>query len=379
MRLQGLIARAEGILGDPRYEELREFWNRFYALKEKGRIPVKVTLTTGFFARHLDIDLINHYQKPEKYVEDSLRILSFQHNEILDDRVIGGIVINFGEAFEASLFGQKPVFRSDRDPWIGKPIIETEEDIENLNYPDFYKSGLMPKILEVYETAEKMVKGRVPVFFERWDRSPWGVAVHLRGLTELLKDTIQNPEFVHKLLTFVTESRVRWERKKEEYLGTNTESAFLANDEVDAQLISPRTYRVFAYRYEKKLADFYPKGIFYFHSCGNITPFLDTISSIRGLRRLHISPATDFETAVDKFGRNIVFEKRMHPVKDLELCDANTMERRIKEVLKTGSETFMELDPGPIEDASIEKIRTWINAARKAIESQSQWYAGAAQ
>ena len=372
MQLENLIARAETVLRDPRYEELREFWNRFYALKEPDRIPIKITLTTAFFARHLGFDLVDHYWKPERYVEDSLRILGFQHEVIPDDRVINGIVLNFGEVFEASLFGSEPFFTSDRDPWIGKPAIKAEEDLENLDYPDFYKSGLMPKVLEVYETAQRMLKDKIPVFFERWDRSPWGIAVHLRGLDRLLKDTVQNQQLVHKLLAFITESRIRWEKEKEAYLGTETVRASLANDEVDARLMSPRAYRTFAYPYEKKLADFYPEGIFYFHSCGDITPFLETIASIRGLGRLHISPATDFKTAVERFGRNLVFEKRVHPVKDLELCGAKTMERRIREILKTGAGTFIELDPGPIESGPIEKIKTWIMVARKTIESHSQ-------
>ncbi len=365
MQLKRLVERVEKTISDPKYEQLRRFWNDFYALKETNRIPIRVTLTMAFFAKNLNINLIDHYQKPEKYVEDSLRILSFQHDEILDDRVIGGIVINFGEVFESSLFGSKPVFKSHRDPLIGEPIIKAEEDVENLNHPDFYESGLMPKILKVYETAEKMVKRKIPVFFERWDRSPWGTAVHLRGLIELLKDTIRNPDFVYKLLTFITESRMRWEREKEKFLGAKTERAFLYNDEVDAKVISPKIYQVFAHPYEKKLADFYAKGIFYFHSCGDITPFLDTIATIRGLRRLHISPATDFKTAVDKFGRKFVFQKRMHPVRDLELCDIKTMELKIEEVLKLGRGTIMELDPGSIQDVSLEKVKTWINVARK--------------
>lgn len=370
MQLRMLIEKVEKIIRDPKYEELRRFWNDFYALKKTNRIPIIITLNMTFFARTLNIDLIDHYQKPEKYIEDSLKILSFQHKEILDDRVKGGIVITYGEGFESSLFGSKPTFKSDTDPWVGKPIIKTEEDLENLNYPDFYESGLMPKILKVYETAEKIVKGKIPVFFERWDRSPWGIAVHLRGLAELLMDTFRNPDFVHKLLTFITESRMRWEREKERFLGAKTESAYLYNDEVNAQVISPEIYQVFAYPYEKKLADFYSKGIFYFHSCGDITPFLDTISTIRGLTRLHISPATDFETAVHKLRRKFVFEKRMHPLNDLGLCDAKTMELKIKEVLKVGRETFMQLDPGPIQDESLEKVKTWINAARKTIKSE---------
>jgi len=223
----------------------------------------------------------------------------------------------------------------------------------------------MPKILKVYETAEKLVKGKIPVFFERWDRSPWGTAVHLRGLVELWKDTVRNPDLVHKLLTLITESRIRWEKEKAKFLGVKTERGFLYNDEVDAKFISPKIYQVFAHPYEKKLANFYPKGIFYFHSCGDITPFLSTIATIPGLRRLHISPATDFNTAVIKFGRNLVFQKRMHPVNDLLLCNDKDMELKIKEVLNIGRKNAIELDPGPILDISIDKIKKWINIARK--------------
>ena len=370
MHPKSLVESVEAVVNDPKYDELRTLWNDFYAFKETKCIPIRITLTMRFFAENLGINLVDHYLKPERYVKDSLRILSFQNEQIHDDRIIGGIVINFGEPFESSLFGSRPLFASDRDPMVGAPVVKTEDDLENLKYPDFYRSGLMPKILDVYEAAEKLVKGRIPVFFERWDRSPWGVAAHIRGLDELLKDTIRDPDFVHRLLAFVTESRMKWERERERFLGEKTERAFLSNDEVNAVVMGPKTYEAFAHPYERKLADFYSKGIFYFHSCGDITPFLDTIATIRGLRRLHISPATNFKTAIRKLGRRFAFHKRLDPARDLELCDEKTMKRRIEEVLKIGKETLMELDPGPIQDAPVQKIRQWIQLARDATKRE---------
>ena len=370
MHLKRIIDEVEHIISDPKYEELRKFWNNFYNKKEVNRVPIKITLTMEFFAKNLNINLIDHYFKPEKYIEDSLKIIDFQSREIHDDRVLGGIVINFGEAFESSLFGSKPIYLPDSDPWLNEPIIKTEEDFENLNYPDFYESGPMPTIINIYELAEKMFKGKIPVLFERWDRSPWGTAVHLRGLVNLFKDTVNNPDFTHKLLNFITESRIRWEREKVKFLGEKTERGSLHNDELHAQFISPLTYRVFANPYERRLANFYSKGIFYFHSCGDITPFLDDIASIRGLRRLHISPATNFKTAITKLGGSFVFEKRMHPVDDLLICDDKSMELKIREVLNIGKDAIMELDPGPITDPSVEKVQTWIRIARKTIQSE---------
>jgi len=368
--LDRLVDRVEKINRDPKYEELRTFWNSFYSLKQEQRTPVIVTSTMSFFAKNLGIDLISHYAKPESYVEDSLKIIRFQHEQIQDDRVKGPIIVNFGEAFESSLFGVKPVFKPDRDPLPGKPIIGDEADLDNLSYPDFYEGGLMPLVHRTYEAAKKISKGRIPVVFERWDRGPWGLAAHLRGLSGLLEDTIRNPDLVHKMLRFLTESRKRWERKKEKFLGTKLQNACISDDEVDARMMSPKTYERFVYPYERDLANFYPKGIFYFHSCGNIAPFLDFITRIRGLRRIHISPATDFMRAVQKIDRRMVFHRRLDPANDLAFCDTHTMEIRIKEALRIGGGTAMEIDPGPVMNIPVEKVKTWIKIARKAIAAE---------
>jgi len=108
----------------------KTFWNNFYSLRAHERTPIIVTLTMSFFAKNLGIDLISHYANPKKYVKDSLEIIRFQHEQIKDDTMKGPIEIAFGEAFESSLFGVNPVFKHDRDPWVGKHIIRDEGDID---------------------------------------------------------------------------------------------------------------------------------------------------------------------------------------------------------------------------------------------------------
>jgi uroporphyrinogen-III decarboxylase len=225
----------------------------------------------------------------------------------------------------------------------------------------------MPRVHRTYETALTITEGRIHIRFEDWDRSPWGLAVHLRGLTELLKDTIRNPDFVHRLLKFITESRMRWEREKEKFLGEKSKRSRISEDEVDAKLMSPKTFERFAYQYDNEIADFYPEGIFYYHSCGDITPFLNSISKIRGLKRIQISPATSFKTALKVIGKGIVFHKRMDPVNDLAFCNTEAIQSKIKDILRIGKGAFIEIDPGPVMDLPAEKVKTWISSARKAV------------
>ena len=365
LQLNKLIEKVEKINNDIKYKELKNFWLNFYSLEEK-RTPINMTLTMAFFAKNLGINLIEHYYNPKKYIENSLKIIQFQDKEIHDDKLKGPIVITFGEAFEASLFGVKPIFKHDVDPWLGQPIIKNKEDYDDLIYPDFYESGVMPIVHSIYENAEKIVAGRIPVVFERWDRSPWGLAVHLRGLGGLFMDTVHHPDLVHKFLKFLTESRIRWEREKEKFLGIRTEQSQLSNDEVDGKIISPKIYKNFAYPYEKKLSDFYPKGISYFHSCGDITPFIDLIKTIKGLKRLTISHLTDFNKAIDIIGRKMIFQKRIDPT-ILPFGNVQTIKKSMIETLNVDKEIFMEIDPGPVMDVPVEKVQTWLKLSRELI------------
>lgn len=364
--LTRLIEDVEGIVNDPRYDRLEKFWRDFYSFKKREIVPIKITNTMAFFSRNLDLNLVDHYFDPVQYLEDSLRIIRFQHEEIQDDRVLGGVVITFGEVFESSLFGAKPVFKEDSDPWMGESIIHTEEDLETLDYPDFYESGVMPQVIDIYETARRLVEGKIPVYFERWDRSPWDIAVHLRGLVELFKDTHHNPEFVHRLLDFITESRIRWEEERTKYLGTQARRGYIYNDGLNAQLISPETYDSFVKPYEDKLADFYPEGIFYYHSCGDITPFMKNIF-FRGLRKIQISSVTDFKEAIKILGGRYILQKRLDPVSDLLLFKENELQTKIQEILEIKGSTPIELDPGPVMDVPVIKIKNWLKTVRKTL------------
>ena len=366
MDLKRWVSKVEDIIHQDKYTSLKKMWSEFYNRKKINFLPIKCTFTMAYFSKILNINLIDHYQNPMRYIEDSLRIISYQNARIPDDRVLSGVTITFGEVFEQSLFNIPPVFWNNQDPALSPdPLIKTEADLDSLEYPDFYESGLMPKVIEIYETAKKTLNGRIPVFFERWDRGPWGIAVSLRGAIELIKDTIRQPDFVHNLLNYITESRMRWEQEKEKFLGVKTTRGTLADDDVDAGIISPTIYQNFIFPYEKKLGEFYRDGIFYFHSCGNITPFLKHISMLRGLRRIHISPYTDFQKAVVNYGDKFVYQKRLDPINDVFNVSKKVIEKKIRNILNIAQDTNIEIDPGPIVAGSIDAIQDWIKLARK--------------
>jgi len=52
-------------------------------------------------------------------------------------------------------------------------IREKKEKLASLKYPNFHKSGLMPKSHEFYEKMGELVNGRFEILFPVWVRGPF--------------------------------------------------------------------------------------------------------------------------------------------------------------------------------------------------------------
>jgi len=371
-----LLEEVEKACQDPRYEKLREGWRRFSSMEERF-IPVTVSMTNVFYIQPTSISLLEYHSKPEKMVEFQLQAKLLRHREIRDNSILTvGVGVDFGNALEASILGVQPVFRADTDPWPGRseedPVVKDEGDLDRLRDWDFYGSGVMPQVHRFYEAMKRVVDGKVDVGFPGCWRGLWGLANDLRGTRNLILDTYRNPSLVHKVMEFVTEYRMWFEGERAKFLGEPLpKSGGLGNDEVSALVISPRIYGEFIYPYERRLAEFYEEGISNYHSCGNLTPFLDKIAGLKGVKYLHVSPWTDFKTAIEKFkGRKVVFYKRMHPVADVLTRTPEDMAKILEYTLEVGGDAAMHIDAGAFQTGPLEKIKEWVNVARETLKDR---------
>ena len=49
------------------------------------------------------------------------------------------------------------------------------------------------------------------------------MAFHIRGMENLLEDMIDDPEFTHRLMRFITDSRKKWVAERAKFLGKPVE------------------------------------------------------------------------------------------------------------------------------------------------------------
>lgn len=348
--------------------------------KTGALLSFTVDLDRPAYARILGFKLTDFYRDPGEYVLNSLKITIFKFEKIRDCTPIAKSVAYFsGSGFEKSLFGFEQKI-SEEDPWVAREnAIVEREDLSRLEYPGFFQSRTMKFTHDFYDRMRELVDEDFAVEFPQWNRSPWGVAWHLRGIENLLVDFIEDPDWFRSLLEFLTEARKKWSIERSKYLKEAMVPANIYNDEITAPVVSPDMYKDFILSTEVELSRFYG-GLSYWHSCGNTTPFLEMINSIPNTQMIHVSPWTDLHSALTSYDRNKFLELDLHPYEDVLYPpgDASAVQRleTIKnEVRETGARATVRADAIQIVEGvekDMARLNSWVDCANRILLNQQR-------
>jgi uroporphyrinogen-III decarboxylase len=191
-------------------------------------------------------------------------------------------------------------------------------------------------------------------------------------MDQIVVDMIQDPPFVHNLMSFLITAQKRWKKQRAEFMGVSIQPACLFNDEVNIPTLSPQLYEQFVLPYEIKLSE-YHNGISYWHSCGNTTLIQNAIKNIPNLEMIHVSPWTDLKKTVENlYDSGIALEIVLHPLNDVQKVSKETAKKglsRIKE-LTDGLCVTVRADAFEVItslDYDIAKIKEWGSIARSVL------------
>ena len=332
-------------------------------------IPFYVGIDTPIWAAIFGIDMREIYQDAKICLMFQLKRVIYHFKNFKDETSFTktvGLCLN-SPFLEPNLFGVEIAFLPDRNPWIGKkPVINTIKDLDSFKYPDFYKSGLMPRIHRSYKKMTALVGDDWNVVFPQWGRGSFGVACDLRGMSNLLVDMFENPRFVHKLMRFVTNAHIMWSEERTKFLGTKIVPSVIFNDEVNCPTLSPELYREFVLPYDQKICNFY--GGIHWHSCGNVTPLLHLLKEIGKIYSFHVSAWTDISSAVKVFGGDMPLNVALHPSDVYESTDIEKT-AKLKEIIKVCGNIPYTISPdallttGRDVKEDVKAIKKWIKIA----------------
>lgn len=339
--------------------------------------PVKIKFGIGrsVYARAFGFKTMDYFNDPETSLTVQLRWKLFNFHIMRDDTEFTTLVgTDFSTAYEPSMFGLESLFDEGKEPTYGKHVIVEQEDLDGMPLPDFYKSGLMPRTHETYKALRELAGGKLKVFFPGWSRGPWSIATMIRGFNELFMDCADDPDYVHRLMQYIVDSRISWEKQRCEFLGISPQdtdyrwmyclyrqnwNSDLFEDEVDGALFSPQMYHELVVPYQKKISDFYG-GIGYYHSCGNLTGFLEDIAALNIRFIQHISGWTDFRKAAELLPRHITLQVSLNATDDVLLADEVHMRTRLRDLIDGSMGRSVDICPDALYEGgwnTIEKVK----------------------
>ncbi len=162
--------------------------------------------------------------------------------------------------------------------------------------------------LEAVRSLREKVGGEVPIM--GWVEGALAEAVDLRGMTNLMMDLIQHPEWVRELLEMCGELSVQFSLAQLE-----AGADIIGLGDAAASQISPAMYRRFALPYEKKVFSEVHNagGIGRLHICGDTNKILpDMVAS--GAKIIDLDWMVDMSAAVNQFGDQVSFCGNVDPV-----------------------------------------------------------------
>lgn len=191
--------------------------------------------------------------------------------------------------------------------------------------------------------------------------NPWDDIVRLTGVTEVLLDMVERPEYVHMIIDRFTTGWLSWLDQHEEQ-GILTEPCSRLWGDGAAQIfgsVSPEMHEEFALRYEAKLFARFSRNKY--GCCEPLENKVDIVmKNIPNLRKISMSPWVDFDKAVKNVGDRLVFMWKPNPaVLASETWDPEFVRKDMTEKLEKARGCAVEIHMKDISTVRWQPKRLW--------------------
>lgn len=374
----------------------RELWTRHNRL-EKVRPPVYVrTVFVGEMFPEKDIVIKSG---PLREVEIELRRLLFDV-ELGFDQVVDPfftVPAVYGGPAPEEIWGVTVSHRQPQEPggaWRYEPPLRDPADIEKLRKP--------PYVIDEAKTAARVaviseaLGDVLPIRIENGgvigiSASIGNTAAELRGLEPLMMDVLDRPEWVHRLMCFLMEAHLDYMREMERQNRVTPNHVrwpfyhpplcpdydpghvrlkdcwgYAESQEFD--LFSPAMLDEFLLPYQIPILAL--STLNHYGCCENLTQKYSLLAKIPGLRRVSVSPWTDFAAAVETTAGKYALNWRYSPTEVVFNFDPQQVRRTIRECLTLARYVPVEIilqDVQTVNDHP-EHIREWVHIAMEEAE-----------
>lgn len=228
-------------------------------------------------------------------------------------------------------------------------LLKSPADLAQLKQPDPAAGGFMTERLKAIQLYREKVGDEIPI--QGWVEGPMAQAADLRGINEVMMETITEPEFVRELMDWIVEMEIRFARAQIEAGAT-----LIGIGDAAASLVSPKYYAEEVAPREKKIVDaIHEAGAkVRLHICGSIRKKYDAIAGL-GVDLLDVDYPQTMEEVREGVGPAQVISGNVDPVRGIQDATPEEVRDAFAEAHRQSGENFIlsagcEIPPGAPED-----------------------------
>lgn len=236
------------------------------------------------------------------------------------------------------------------------------------------------------------------------DRGPayrmWGADIstnlgHLRGIEHFMMDMMDNPEWLHQMVSFMSEGVLRTHEQAEEAgdwgLCAHQNQAMPYAEELEdpasnhngikrnqiwgymaAQefaLVSPAMHDEFLLQYQIPILSKF--GLAAYGCCEDLTQKIDILRQIPNLRRIGISAFADMAKCAEQIGKDYILSYRPSPADMVSYgYDPDRIKRILKNDLEVSKDCYVDITLKDVEtvENDPDRVRNWVILTRQVID-----------
>jgi MtaA/CmuA family methyltransferase len=301
------------------------------------RIP-NLNIFMRFAAHYIDQPLSSYYL--------DYRILAEANLALLEPFKIDIVQAVSDPYRETADFGAEILFPDDDPPLLKQPLVQEPGDLLKITPPNPYNGRRMSDRLMAVRYFREQVGGEVPIM--GWVEGALAQAANLRGLTSILADVFDRPEWTAELLEMAVQVEIEFAR-----LQVAMGADIIGLGEVIASQLPPDLYRRFALPYQQRIiAAVHEMGaLARLHICGDTSRILtDMLAS--GADIVDVDWMVNFSQAASVFGSQAAPCGNMNPVRIFLQGSPLEVEQDVRRALSQGGERCLNAAGCEIPDGT---------------------------
>ncbi len=397
--IRALALRVSEISKTAEEAKKREMWRNHTSLK--GALPPVFVSPEGSWAEILPEESLACEDAFAREIELELRKRLFRYDVIKDDTPIENIFDFPVSLIPVNEHWGLPVVRvpaSGRGSWRHVPVVEDVDDWKKLKMPslDVDEAGAKMKQQMLMDAAGDLLEANV-TGIKIFDFHIAHIYADFRGLDNLLIDLADDIDMVKDIFEFMGEGLMglvkqaqsaRLIQRNDDHTyhytgglgytsdlpadgpnGADTHNVWAACEAQEFSCVSPRMFQETILPVERKLLE--PFGLNGYGCCDDLTEKLDSVLTIKNLRRVAACPWANLKKMADRLKKDYILTWKPNPAYLAgEIFDDKAVEDYLTQSLTDAKNGYPEIilrDTHSVRNDP-ERFKKFVILARRAIE-----------